>query len=206
MSIVENAPYQVTPVLLSLGYVVDMLFIVDAIFEYRYFMFKEEGIVVFGKGHIRRRYIQTRNVPLEIIGLLPFDLLSLLFQGRYVHYFRLIKLVRTPNMLLYTESISEMLSELDVDLSFIRVIKLNIVMLLVSHLVGCCWHMMASLSIRYGFNQNWVMVDQNNELFTVKHSDLNGFSAYLRSVYFAIVGMSTGECYIKCFQHLFSTI
>jgi hypothetical protein len=96
-------------------------------------------------------------------------------------------------MLPYTESISEMLSELAIDLSFIRVIKLNIVMLLVAHFVGCCWYMMGDLSVIYGFDQNWILADENNELFTVKHSDFNGFSAYLRSVYWAIVGMSTGE-------------
>jgi hypothetical protein len=88
-----------------------------------------------------------------------------------------------------------MLSELkvEVDLSFVRVIKLNLVMFLVCHWVGCCWYMMARLSMRYRFDQNWIWADENNNLFTVKHSDFNGFSAYLRSVYWAIVGMSTGE-------------
>ena len=90
-------------------------------------------------------------------------------------------------MLLYTGRISEMLSELDIDLSFIRVIKLNIVMLLVSHWVGCIWYMMAGVSVKYGFDQNWIASDESNELFTVSHFDFNGFSAYLRSVYWAIV-------------------
>eukprot|EP00956_Cyclotella_meneghiniana_P022301 scaffold41972_cov65-Cyclotella_meneghiniana.AAC.1 len=191
MSVVNNEPFQATPVLLSLGYVVDVFFMVDAVLEFQYFMYKEEGLVVFDKEHIRKHFIQSRSIAREVIGLLPFDLICIIFQGRYAHYFRLVKLVRAPNMLLYAESMSQMLSELNIDLSFIRVIKLNIIMLLVSHVVGCCWYMIAHISEEYGFSQNWILADESNELFTVKHSDLNGFSAYLRSVYWAIVGMST---------------
>lgn len=193
MHLVDNEPFQATPILLSLGYTVDLFFLVDAALEFQYFMYKEEGIIVFDREYIRKRYLQSRNIPREIVGLLPFDLISIFVKGKFVHYFRLIKLLRAPNMLPYTESISEMLSELAIDLSFIRVIKLNIVMFLVAHFVGCCWYMMGDLSVIYGFDQNWILADENNELFTVKHSDFNGFSAYLRSVYWAIVGMSTGE-------------
>lgn len=193
MSIVNNELFQATPVLLGLGYAADFFFVVDAVFELRYFMYKEDGVTVFDREHIQRRFLRTRNIPREIIGLFPWDFISLFFSGRFVHYCRLVKLVRAPNMLLYTDSISEMLSELDMDLSFIRVIKLNIVMLLVSHWVGCIWYMMADLSTQYGFDRNWIVADESNELFTISHSDFNGFSAYLRSTYWAIVGMSTGE-------------
>ena len=53
--------------------------------------------------------------------------------------------------------------------------------------------MMASLSISLGLprDQNWRYADENEDLFTISHSDFGGFAAYLRSVYWAIVGMST---------------
>lgn len=190
MSIIDNEPFQATPVLLSLGYMVDAFFLIDTVLECQYFMYKYEGILVFDKARIRQHFIQSRSLARDIFGLIPFDLISIFFNGRYAHYFRLTKLARAPNMMLYIDNISEMLSQLDIDLSFIRVIKLNIVMLLVSHWVGCIWYMMADVSAQHGF-QNWVAADESNELFTVSHSDFNGFSAYLRSVYWAIVGMST---------------
>jgi hypothetical protein len=193
MSIVDNEPFSANPILLSLGYFIDAFFIVDAVFEFHYFMYLEEGLIVFDKEHIHKHYVQKRNIFRESIGLIPVDLISIFFEGRYCHYCRLLKLVRVPNILLYTESIGGMMSELNIDLSFIRVIKLNIIMLLVCHWVGCCFYMMADLSIHYGFDQNWIIADESNPLFTVKHSDFNGFSAYLRSVYWAIVGMSTGK-------------
>ena len=89
--------------------------------------------------------------------------------------------------------LSEM--KIDMDLSLYRVIKLNILMVLVCHWCGCLWYMMASLSIFLGYSQNWRHADESNELFSVSHSDFKGFAAYLRSIYWAIVGMSTvGEC------------
>eukprot|EP00804_Cyclotella_cryptica_P021886 CCRYP_000852-RA/>CCRYP_000852-RA protein AED:0.03 eAED:0.03 QI:454/0.9/0.90/1/0.7/0.72/11/722/2116 len=195
MSIVDNEPFHVTPVLLSLGYFVDAFFVVDTVFELQYFMYMDEGLIVFDKNYIHKHYFQRRSVLREFTGLLPFDLIIIFFEGKYCHYCRLLKIVRAPNILLYTESIGVILSELkvEVDLSFIRVIKLNLVMLLVCHWVGCCWYMMARLSMHYEFDQNWIWTDENNDLFTVKHSDFNGFGAYLRSVYWAIVGMSTGK-------------
>lgn len=79
----------------------------------------------------------------------------------------------------------------DIDLSLYRVMKLNILMIVVCHWCGCLWYMMASLSISLGLSQNWRYADENNALFSVSHSDFGGFAAYLRSVYWAIVGMST---------------
>ena len=69
-------------------------------------------------------------------------------------------------------------------------IKLNIVMITVCHIVGCMWYMMASLSILLGRN-NWRQADETDELLSISHSDFGGFAAYLRSIYWAIVGMST---------------
>lgn len=42
-----------------------------------------------------------------------------------------------------------------------------------------------------GYDGNWRVADENNEFLSVKHSDFAGFAGYLRSVYWALVGMST---------------
>ena len=94
---------------------------------------------------------------------------------------------------MHTESVEIMLAELkiDIDLSLYRVLKLNVLMIVVCHWCGCLWYMVASLSISLGYSQNWRDADENNERFTISHSDFGGFAAYLRSIYWAIVGMST---------------
>ena len=191
--LVENAPFSDTPLLLCIGYAFDLFFVVDAVLEFHFFMYFVEGLVVFDKNHIHQRYYQQRNCIREVIGLIPLDLATCFLGGKFCHHFRLSKLVRLPNFVMYMEAFDVMFSEIkiDIDLSLYRVIKLNILMIVVCHWVGCCWYMMASLSIELGYRQNWRYADENNESFSVSHSDFGGFSAYLRSIYWAIVGMTT---------------
>jgi len=94
---------------------------------------------------------------------------------------------------MYKETIDEILNELkiDIDLVLYRVFKLNFFMVVVSHWVGCLWFMMGSLSKRLGYSENWLDADESNLSLSISHSDYGGFSVYLRSVYFAVVGMST---------------
>ena len=194
MHLLENTSFSATPALLCLGYMVDIFFLIDSILEWNYFFYREEsGLVVFDRDHIRQHYYQQHNLAREIVGLIPFDLVSCFFRGRYCHYARLVKLVRLPNIAKYMESIEVLLAELkiDIDLSLYRVIKLNLLMILVVQWVGCLWYLMASLSILLGYAENWRQADENNELLAISHSDFGGFTAYLRSVYWAIVGMST---------------
>lgn len=86
-----------------------------------------------------------------------------------------------------------MLSELKVvvDLALYRVFKLNVLLLCICHVVGCLWFMTASVSREVGFSMDWRRADESDELLFVSHHDFGGFAAYLRSVYWAIVGMST---------------
>ena len=199
MDIVENTSFTGSPILLSLGYATDLFFWVDAIFEWNYFFYLESGLVVFDRDHIRQNFYQQHNFAREVVGLVPFDLVSCFFGGRFCHHFRLAKLVRLPNIAMYMESVEVMLSELkiDIDLSLYRVIKLNVLMIVVCHWCGCLWYMMASLSISLGYSQNWRHADENDELLSVSHSDFGEFAAYLRSIYWAIVEMSTVGEYRK---------
>lgn len=194
MHLLDSTTFSDTPTLLCLGYAVDLFFWIDAILEWNYFFYVEQsGLVVFDRDHIRQNYCQQNNLPREILCLVPFDIASCFFGGRYCHFARLAKLIRLPKIAHHMESIEIMLAELkiDIDLSLYRVIKLNIVMLTVCHWVGCLWYMMASLSILLGKDENWCQADEGNELFDISHADFGDFTAYLRSIYWAIVGMST---------------
>lgn len=94
---------------------------------------------------------------------------------------------------MYKETIDVILDafKIDIDLVLYRVFKLNLFMFVVSHWVGCLWFMMASLSKEVGYSENWLDADETNPSLFISHSDYGGFSVYLRSVYWAVVGMST---------------
>lgn len=144
--LIENTPFTETPLLLIMGYAVDVFFVVDAVFEFHYFMHFEAGLIVFDKNHIHQQFYKSHNCFREVVGILPFDLLSCLFGGKFVHLFRLSKIARIPNIAMFIESADILLAELkiDIDLSLYRVIKLNILMITVCH-----WVCASSLFIFY---------------------------------------------------------
>lgn len=110
----------------------------------------------------------------------------------YFHISMPVKIVRLPNISMYKETVDVIFNELNVDIDLVlyRVFKLNLFMVLVSHWVGCLWFMMGTLS-RVGYSENWLDADESNPSLSISHSDYCGFAAYLRSVYWAVVGMST---------------
>ena len=87
--IVGNTPFSETPVLLVLGYMVDLFFLADAILQWNYFMYLDEGLLVYDTIHIRDKFYKQRNCTRELLALIPFDLISCFLQGRFCHYFRL---------------------------------------------------------------------------------------------------------------------
>ena len=69
-----------------------------------------------------------------------------------------------------------------------RFFKLNMGMDIVCHFTGCFWYFIGSYSEEVLDEENWIAVDNTEYL---SHHDIWGFSWYLRSFYFALVGMST---------------
>ncbi len=89
--VVDNTPFDETPTLLILGYVVDIFFSVDVLLQWNYFMYLDEGLLVHDTIHIREKFYKQRDRTREMLALVPFDLISCFFQGRFCHYFRLGK-------------------------------------------------------------------------------------------------------------------
>ena len=63
-------------------------------------------------------------------------------------------------------------------------------MLVVCHWVACLWYACADFGISVGASDNWRDADESDETLAIDHDHLGG-SGYLRSIYWAIVGMST---------------
>ncbi len=175
------------------SYAVDLFFIINVYLHFNCFMFYEEGLVVFDRDRIRERFLDEHNISAEIIVSIPFDLLGLITDSRLCFLFRLVKFIRLPQILKHIDYLNRHLSDyrLGGDLVLFKVITLNCVLLIVCHWVGTLWHGCADLSQQLGYFQNWREIDEEDETLSISHSDLGGFSAYLRSVYWAIVGMST---------------
>jgi hypothetical protein len=197
MHLVENTPFSSTPAMLCLGYFVDAFFWADAILSWNYFFYLEDGLVVFDTGRIRQKFYQDHNFVWLFIRLFPFDLASCFLGGRFCHYFRLVKLVHLSSIFMYLESVDIMLTELrmEIDLCVYRIAKLNVLMIVIVHWVGCLYYMMGSLSIVLGYtagsgysSRNWRLADETHPLHFINHADLGGESAsMLRSPFVVLL-------------------
>lgn len=193
MKFLEGQKFQSNLTSFIVSYIIDMFFIVDLCLRYNYFMYFEEGLVIFDKERIRRKFMKERSIAREIFAVIPIDILVLLVNTQFSFLFRLSKLLRLPQSLKSVDDFNRHLSDfrLGGDMVFFKVVVLNCVLLIVCHWVGTMWHGCADLSKQLGFSMNWRIVDENDETLSINHSDFDGLSGYLRSVYWAIVGMST---------------
>ena len=179
--------------LLLFGYMTDFLFIADLVLSSKYFMYLEEGLIVFDSNRIYARFVTRRSIVSETIAALPIDFLALFLGARYLNGLRLSKILRFSTVFQYQSSVEKLAveSKFELSQSLRRVIKLNFMMILFCHWVGCLWYMSSDLSWEIGLESNWKDEDCNDPSLAISHSDLGGTSGYIRSVYWAIVGMST---------------
>eukprot|EP00592_Proboscia_alata_P010539 CAMPEP_0194364498 /NCGR_PEP_ID=MMETSP0174-20130528/12409_1 /TAXON_ID=216777 /ORGANISM="Proboscia alata, Strain PI-D3" /LENGTH=2019 /DNA_ID=CAMNT_0039138563 /DNA_START=856 /DNA_END=6918 /DNA_ORIENTATION=- len=192
MKCVEDVIFPHMTFMLSFGYLVDVIWIVDIIFKSNFFMYTDEGIIVHDKEYIRKNFLANHNLPKEVITALPIDIVALIFGSRYCNILRVTKIVRAFDVFAYLKEAEKLMSEFKFGSQPMRrVLKLNFLMVLVCHWVGCFWYLIAELGEAFNFNTNWKYEDENNTSLSISHSDLGGASGYLRSVYWAIVGMST---------------
>jgi voltage-gated potassium channel len=175
-------------ILFIAGYMFDAFFAVNFYLQRNCFMYLEEGLIVFQQDQIVQNFDCAHNIKKEVLALSPFDALSIVDELRSCcHLFRLIKIFRVLDVV----KCFDVLDKIGGNHIAFRVIKLNFSLLIVCHWVGCLWHGCASLGDTLGFPSNWRQVDEEDLSLSIDHSDMMGFAAYLRSVYWAIVGMST---------------
>jgi uncharacterized membrane protein len=186
MRVLEYDTFEDEAVLLITGYLVDLLFWADLVFECAFFAFTFEGLIVFRRDQVREKFLKTHNVIVEGVAAVPVDLLSLFLGERYLHLLRLTKVVRIPRLFEQQETTSFFENG-----SQQRLANLNLLLIIVCHWVGCLWWFVASVSSWIGFEMNWRVADETNESLSISHKDMNGFAGYLRSIYWAMVSMST---------------
>jgi len=155
-------------------------------------MHLEEGLVVFDRYCIRQQFAQEHNIILDFIASMPIDLLGLI-NHRWCFLLRLTKLLRLPQTVDSFGNLERVLTDfkLDKGLLILKISQLNFALVVTCHWIGCLWHSCANISLKLGHDINWLKQDEEDPTLSIDHDDLNGFGAYLRSVYWAIVGTST---------------
>jgi len=187
-----NVGFLVVSILVDIFYAVD-LFMHAFNFPYRD---AKSGLLVFEKtdifanfkahhGLLTRVWDGLTSIPIETLvlaGVMPTTSLPIL------RLFKFNRLLDAPTALSDLENdFSETLKL--VDNSTKRFIKLNMGMIAVCHFTGCIWYFIGTFTQNsIGQDDNWIDTDQNEYL---SHNDFAGIGWYLRSFYFALVGMST---------------
>lgn len=193
MNYLDGASFQDSIVHFFLSYLVDAFFLVDAYLRFNHFMYYEEGLVIFEKKRIRHKYLKEHNMFWEFISLLPLDFLSIFIKRRYQYIFRSTKLLKLKNfrrsLRVFERAVSDW--KLEGSLIILRIIKLNLALLVTCHWVGCLWHGFANIGQWVGYEETWLQADESDVSLSIDHSEFGTFGPYLRSIYWAIVGMST---------------
>ena len=188
-----EAIFQESRVILYIGYVVDAFFCANLVLTSSYFIFVKDGIAVFDSHQIREEFLRTNLAPLEIVAALPIDILVVVPTLSFCrHFFRMTKILRLPKIFRYVDNVEKIMAGLNIGLgqSAHKVLKLNFVIIVVCHWVACFWLACADFSLLAGAANNWRSADEDDEMLSIDYDDLGG-SSYLRSIYWAIVGMST---------------
>ena len=179
------------------GYIVDAMFVVDTYLQRRHFFLKKEGVLIVEPARIREEWLRSHSRVIEAFCMAPWELLGLwspvgakaLPWGHAAKLPRLLAHV-FPKMELVEHHIGEVYK--DASVFGRRVVKLYLLLILACHWIGCLWLLCGRISRFLDYPDNWIETDEApyNSL-RINHLALGGTCGYLRSVYWAIVGMST---------------
>jgi len=174
------------------SYLWDIYFVADLYLSFNHFMHHHEGLVVFDRDRIRQKFLEEHNAWLDFIAALPIDVLGTI-TSRWCFLLRLSKLVRLPQLLRSINKLERVMadSKLDKGLTVLKIATLNLALIVTCHWIACLWHSCASIGLSIGFETTWLLQDEEDPTLSINHSELNGFGAYLRSIYWAIVGTTT---------------
>lgn len=174
------------------SYFWDLCFVLDLYLKFNHFMFLDEGLVVFDRHCIRQQFVQEHNIVLNFVASVPIDLVGLI-NPQWCFLLRLTKLLKLSQTVESFGYLERVLtdSKLDKGLIILKISQLNYALVVTCHWIGCMWHSCANISLKLGHDTNWLKQDEEDPALSIDHDDLNGFGAYLRSVYWAIVSTST---------------
>lgn len=164
-------------------YLIDIFFVFDIYLTF-FTPYKYQGVEIFDRGKIRNRYL-TSYFSLDLAANFPFDLLILIIVGdlsfldvSLVLSIRLLRLLRIVKLFRIFRQWSE---KSWTNSGYLRIQKFLLVILLTIHWIACIWFFTAYID-KFPSN-SWVI------RAGIENAD--SFSQYLRSLYWAVVTMTT---------------
>ncbi|XP_021912793.1 cyclic nucleotide-gated cation channel beta-3 isoform X3 [Zootermopsis nevadensis] len=160
-------PYQTTentPIWLALDYSADAIYFLDVAFIKPRLKYLEEGFWVADLSLTRRNYIQKWQFKMDVLSLLPLDLLYLIFGTEYL-MLRIPRLLKVQTFWEFFDRLDNMVSSPYV----VRMARTLTYMLYLIHLNACAYYAFSS----------WKGLGTNSWVFNGKGSP------YIRCFYFA---------------------
>ena len=164
-------------------YLSDVTMITNLVMSMFFFPFIKDGILISGTEDIFVHYKDSHFVLFDILAILPYDLLALYFG---VHF---IPLLRLPRLYLVLQT-SRFLNELKGFSEAAATGQLFVLvwwLYMLIHWFGCFLVLAGRVSTRLvGYETNWIEADQESDVYSFDHTDLNNLALYFRSIYWAL--------------------
>jgi hypothetical protein len=198
---------------LTLSYIIDLMFLLDMILRYRFYYFEKNGRTILDPELIKLKFKEGLPLKYEILMSVPWDVIAVFIGDEYCALFRCFRVLRLfnvkplfqnmkINMNGQTSSCKLGMIKLKISTALRRFLKLNIALLLLCHWVGCLFIFVGRVSqfssddFGNGNDEtggSWIESDESDERFYLKsYGTSMSWTLYLRAIYWALVGMSTG--------------
>lgn len=184
----------------------DVCFLFDIVLSFLTTYVDETGVEIIDRHEIRRHYLKT-NFLVDVVSTIPFDFfvesLTSFENYRSLKLFRTIKLVKLLRLIrlskLYKMNVQWM-SELDISMDTLRLLKLLAPVMTIAHYVGCFWYYMSAQHTKEDAWWGRIHFDDPNSII----------SKYIASVYWAATTMTTvgfGDIFaVNSYEQAYSTL
>jgi len=132
---------------------------------------------------------------LEVVSVIPFSFIAII-DPNLLPILRLVKVYHLSKFQLYGSNAEKAMAKYfkySLSFSTSRFIRLQIALFELCHWAACLWQLVADFSTNVlPYDINWKIQDRDAEYLSIKYSStMDNFTAYIRSLYWAINALST---------------
>ncbi|KAG7393278.1 hypothetical protein PHYPSEUDO_011283 [Phytophthora pseudosyringae] len=167
----------------------DVLFVIDVFLSFCTTYVDDTGVEIVDRFEIRRHYLKTTFF-VDVASTIPFDFVveavatgNVFKSLRLIRTLKLIKLLRLMRLSKLLKMNSQWMTEFDINVDTVRLLKLLAPVMIIAHYVGCFWYYISA--DQPSDNAWW---GNKNIYFEDPESII---SKYIASIYWAITTMTT---------------